>query len=162
MEQYTELIHVLNDLIRINTDRIGELKKRLNDLGNNSEVVPLFKRLIKESNEFKEQLIHEVQMKGGEAINKLAVNTGRIYNSWKELKNWLLQKKDLSILEIVQYDTKAALKVYKEALFAVTNIPADTLDLIAIQKAHLREGCEKIEAELMLTNPGSNSRKQLF
>lgn len=53
---------------------------------------------------------------------------------------------------MVQFDTKAALKVYKEALFAVANIPADTLDLIATQKAHLREGCEKIETELKLAH----------
>jgi uncharacterized protein (TIGR02284 family) len=155
MQQYAELIHVLNDLIRINTDRIGELKKRINDLGNNSEVVPLFKRLIKESGEFKEQLLHEVQRKGGAAI-KVVTNSGKIYNSWKELKNWLLLKKNLSILERVQFDTKAALKVYKEALFVVANIPADTLDLIATQKAQLREDCEKIETELMLNNPRTN------
>jgi uncharacterized protein (TIGR02284 family) len=150
MQQYAELIHVLNDLIRINTDRIGELKKRINDLGNNSEVVPLFKRLIKESGEFKEQLLHEVQRKGGAAIINVVSNSGKIYDSWKELKNWLLQKKDLSILERVQFDTKAALKVYKEALFVVANIPADTLDLIATQKARLRDACKKIESELML------------
>jgi len=156
MQQYAELIHVLNDLIRINTDRIGELKKRITDLGNNSEIVPLFKRLIKESGEFKEQLLHEVQRKGGAAIINVVGNSGKIYDSWKELKNWLLQKKDLSILERVQFDTKAALKVYKEALFVVANIPADTLDLIATQKAQLRDDCEKIETELMLNNSRSN------
>ena len=156
MQQYAELIHVLNDLIRINTDRIGELKKRITDLGNNSEIVPLFKRLIKESGEFKEQLLHEVQRKGGAAIINVVGNSGKIYDSWKELKNWLLQKKDLSILERVQFDTKAALKVYKEALFVVANIPADTLDLIATQKAHLREDCAKIETELMLNNLRTN------
>ena len=156
MQQYAELIHVLNDLIRINTDRIGELKKRITDLGNNSEVVPLFKRLIKESGEFKEQLLHEVQRKGGAAIINVVSNSGKIYDSWKELKNWLLQKKDLSILERVQFDTKAALKVYKEALFVVANIPADTLDLIATQKAQLRDDCEKIETELMLNNLRTN------
>lgn len=150
MEQYTELINVLNDLIRINTDRIVELKKRINDLGNNSNIVPLFRRLIKESGEFKDQLFHEVQKKGGAAINKVTGNTGGIYNSWNEFKAWLLQKKDLSILEIIQFDIKAALKVYKEALFAVANIPADTLDLIATQKAHLRKCCEMIESELLL------------
>jgi hypothetical protein len=75
-----------------------------------------------------------------------------IYDSWKGLKNWLQQKKDLTVLEVVQSDIKAALKAYKEALFAVANIPADTLDLIATQKAHLKEGCKKIEAELIITN----------
>jgi hypothetical protein len=153
MEPYAELINVLNDLIRINADRVKELKKRIDDLGSRSHAVPLLKCLIKESQEYKEQLIHEVVKKGGEALSKASVTTGRIYHSWKELKNWLLLKKDLSILEIIQFDTKAALKVYKEALFAVANIPADTLDLIATQKAHLREGCERIESELILNNP---------
>lgn len=83
---------MLNDLIRIYNDRIEELKKRINNLKNNSEVVPLFKRLIKESVEFKEQLIQEVQRKGGEAINKVVDNTGKIYDSWKKLKKWLLEK----------------------------------------------------------------------
>lgn len=156
MENYTELINLLNDLVHINIDRVKELKKRLNDLAKNSELVPLLKRLIKESYEFKQQLVGEVQKKGGEAIKKAAVNTGRIYNSWKELKNCLMQKKGLSTLEIVQYDTKAALKLYKEAVFMVANIPADSLDLIATQKAHLKKDCEKIEIELIRTDPRSN------
>jgi hypothetical protein len=155
MQQYAELIHVLNDLIRINTDRIGELKKRINDLGNNSEIVPLFKRLMKESVEFKEQLIHEAQKKGGAVITNVVGNSG-IYDAWKELKGWLQQKNDLSILEMVQFDIKAALMVYKEAVFVVANIPADTLDLIATQKAHLREDWAKIETELILNNPRTN------
>jgi hypothetical protein len=155
MQQYAELIHVLNDLIRINTDRIGELKKRINDLGNNSEIVPLFKRLMKESVEFKEQLIHEAQKKGGAVITNVVGNSG-IYDAWKELKSWLQQKNDLSILEMVQFDIKAALMVYKEAVFVVANIPADTLDLIATQKAHLREDWAKIETELILNNPRTN------
>jgi acyl-CoA-binding protein len=155
MQQYAELIHVLNDLIRINTDRIGELKKRINDLGNNSEIVPLFKRLMKESVEFKEQLIDEAQKKGGAVITNVVGNSG-IYDAWKELKGWLQQKNDLSILEMVQFDIKAALMVYKEAVFVVENIPADTLDLIATQKAHLREDWAKIETELILNNSRTN------
>lgn len=149
MENYTELINLLNDLIRINIDRVKELKKRLNDLASNSELVPLLKRLIKESCEFKEQLVNEVRKKGGEVINKAAINSGRIYNSWKELKNWLIEKKGLSTLEIVQYHTKATLKLYKDAVSMVANIPADSLDLIATQKAHLKEDGEKIETDVV-------------
>lgn len=149
MENNAELINLLNDLIRIHIDRVKELKKRIKQLGKDSELVPLFKRLISESCEFKEQLVKEVQKKGGQVIN-IAGNSGRIYNSWKEFKNWLSQKKDLSILEMVQYNTRAALKVYKEAVFMIANIPADALDLIATQKAHLRRGCEIIERQLIL------------
>lgn len=54
MEQYAELINVLNDLIRINSERITELKKRIKNLGNNS-AVPLFKLLVKESQDFRDQ-----------------------------------------------------------------------------------------------------------
>jgi uncharacterized protein (TIGR02284 family) len=149
MEKYAELINLLNDLIRIHIDRVKELKKRIKQLGKDSELVPLFKRLISESCEFKEQLVKEVQKKGGQVIN-IAGNSGRIYNSWNEFKSWLSQKKDLSILEMVQYNTRAALKVYKEAVFMIANIPADALDLIATQKAHLRRGCEIIERQLIL------------
>jgi len=73
--------------------------------------------------------MHEVVKKGGTIISKATDNTGRIYNSWKELKNRFLQKKNVSIFEIIQFDTNAALRIYKKALFAVSNIPADTLDL---------------------------------
>jgi len=57
---------------------------------------------------------------------------------------------------MVQFDIKAALMVYKEAVFVVANIPADTLDLIATQKAHLREDWAKIETELILNNSRTN------
>src|SRR5690242_11337780 len=112
MEQYAELITVLNDLIHINIERVRELKKRITELGNNPELVSLFKQLIEECSGFKEQLMREVIKKGGDLINKATDNTGRIYNYWKELKNWFLQKKDLSILEMIQFDTDAALRVY--------------------------------------------------
>jgi hypothetical protein len=43
------------------------------------------------------------------------------------------------------------------------NIPADTLDLIATQKAHLREDCAKIETQLALNKPTpANSSLVLF
>lgn len=145
MEEYSELISVLNDLIRINVERVRELKKRINELGNDLELVPLFKQLIEECSEFKEQLMHEVVKKGGEILSKATDNTGRIYSSWKELKNWFLQKKNLSILEMIQFDTDAALRIYRKALFAVSNIPADTLDLIATQRVHLRVECERLK-----------------
>ena len=69
MEKYAELINILNDLIRIHIDRVKELKKRVKELGKDSELVPLFKRLIRESWGFKEQLVKEVQKKGGQVIN---------------------------------------------------------------------------------------------
>jgi len=152
MESYTELNNVLNDLILTNTDRVRELKNRMHLLGNNSGLAPLFNQFIKESEEFKEQLMGEVTKKGGTVLSKGTGNSGGIYHSWKELKNWLLLKKDLSILEKLQFDTKVAFKIYKEALFAIKNIPADTLDLIATQKARLRVACRKIETELLLNN----------
>ncbi|HXS57471.1 MAG TPA: hypothetical protein VN726_15170 [Hanamia sp.] len=150
MEEYTELIIVLNDLIRINMDRGKALKKRINNPENDSDV-QLFKRLIRESTEFIEQLIMEVKKKSGKAINTDNNTSGTIYYSWKELKSWLLQKKELSPLEMVQFETKSALQVYRKAIFEVTNIPADTLDLVASQKALLKEDCEIIKAKLVLS-----------
>lgn len=155
MQQYAELVDLLNDLIRINIDRVKELRKRLKDVAKDSQLVPLFKKFIEESYEFKAQLVREVLKKGGEVINKISGNTGRIYHSWIEFKNWLSQKKDVSVLERVKYNTMAALKVYKEAVFMIANIPADALDLIATQKALLRKGCETIEAQLVLQHQSS-------
>jgi hypothetical protein len=51
-------------------------------LGN--EVASLLNCLIKESREFREQLIREVVKKGGAALIKVTGNTGRVDNSWKE------------------------------------------------------------------------------
>ncbi|MGN6542952.1 MAG: hypothetical protein ACTHKY_19235 [Ginsengibacter sp.] len=152
MEQYSELINVLNDLIYINKDRVRELNKRITDLGNDFKYSRLLEQLIKQSLEFTDQLIHEVEKKGGVVINKVTGNTGAIFNSWEKLRSWLLKKKNLSVLEMLQYNTKAALKVYNEALFVVANIPADTLDLIATQKARIRECCKIIENKVIHNN----------
>lgn len=61
MEQYSELINVLNDLIYINKDRVRELNKRITDLGNDFKYSRLLEQLIKQSLEFTDQLIHEVR-----------------------------------------------------------------------------------------------------
>jgi hypothetical protein len=107
-----------------------------------SEPCPNFKLLW--------QLMHEVVKKGGTIISKATDNTGRIYNSWKELKNRFLQKKNVSIFEIIQFDTNAALRIYKKALFAVSNIPADTLDLVATQRVHLGAEYERLKLNTAL------------
>jgi len=159
MQQYEELIRVLNDLILINTRRIRELKYRIDNPESKSHEISLFTVMMNDAQQFKQQLTAAVAKKGGIVIKKINGNTGRIYNYWTELKSWLSQKKGLSVLEIVQFDTKATLKVYQDALFAIPNIPADTLDLIATQKACLRETCKTIEATLMKDYPlnkGSN------
>lgn len=148
MEQNIKLISVLNDLILINTERVIELKKRIKSVGRNSGLASLFSKMMKESNQFKGQLIEEVEKKNGKVLKKVIGNTTKLSDLWRELKSWMVEKKELSELEMEQFYMKAILKVYEEALFVVPNISADTLDLIATQKASLRKSCKAIEAIL--------------
>lgn len=147
METNQTAIDALNDLIRINNDRIEGYEKAIKDSGDDKSNESLFNRMIDQSNSLRQQLMTEVMNIGGEAEKSETTNSGKIYRVWMDIKSAVAGKSELSVLELCEYGEDAAQKAYKEALAEADKMTDSTRELIVRQKAELKESHDLVKAK---------------
>lgn len=134
MYENEKLLEELNDLKLVNSERIEKYKKELVKT-KDSEYISLFKRMIKESMNYIEELVHEMKRKEpGQSPKKLWM-TGNIYKIWTE--STLSEGKNIS--EMSEIIERAIQKAYEKALSPDVYIPSSIASLIIMQKAKLKE-----------------------
>src|SRR5262245_35180996 len=80
MQNNEELILVLNDLVRINNDRMEGYIKALEETDpDNGDLLPVFRDFIEQSRNYKQALQHEVIHAGGKPVDAEATGGGKIY-----------------------------------------------------------------------------------
>ncbi|MCH5686816.1 PA2169 family four-helix-bundle protein [Niabella sp. W65] len=86
IEKKEAIADVINDLVKINNDRIEGYEKALAEINDEDkeDLKPLFAGMIAESKQFKPQLEAIVSTNGGE-IAKGALVTGKLYRAWMGL-----------------------------------------------------------------------------
>ena len=141
-EQVTE---VLNDLIRINHDRIEGYERAVEDTRDKDvDLQSIFHRMADESKQYAAELEKEVQKNGGDTARDATVS-GKIYRVWMDIKSAVTGKARKSVLESCEFGEDAAQKAYEEALKADANLPADLRQLIVNQKAALKTSHDTIK-----------------
>src|SRR2546421_3840297 len=141
-EQVTE---VLNDLIRINHDRIEGYERAVEDTRDKDvDLQSIFHRMADESKQYAAELEKEVQKNGGDTARDTTVS-GKIYRVWMDIKSAVTGKARKSVLESCEFGEDAAQKAYEEALKADANLPADLRQLIVNQKAALKTSHDTIK-----------------
>ena len=141
-EQVTE---VLNDLIRINHDRIEGYERAVEDTRDKDvDLQSIFHRMADESKQHAAELEKEVQKNGGDTARDTTVS-GKIYRVWMDIKSAVTGKARKSVLESCEFGEDAAQKAYEEALKADANLPADLRQLIVNQKAALKTSHDTIK-----------------
>jgi uncharacterized protein (TIGR02284 family) len=138
---------VLNDLIKINTDRITGYEKAIKNL-DNSEVMlkTLFSKVSQDSVEFKSQLAATVAALGAEPADDRTV-PGAIYQAWMDVKATFSGNDTIATLEACEFGEDAAQRAYKDALKSAEEFPGDISQLIGAQKTQLRKSHDLIKAE---------------
>ena len=125
---------VLNDLIKINHDRIEGYERAVEDTRNkDTDLQAIFHRMADESKQYAAELESEVQKAGGEPADDTTVS-GKIYRVWMDLKSAVTGKARKSILESCEYGEDAAQKAYEEALKDTTDLPTNVRQIIVNQK----------------------------
>ena len=146
MDYNTELIETLNDLVQINNDRIEGYGKAIRDSkAGDMEYHPLFKKLMEQSYQYKQELINEINKLGGSADIQETTSSGKVYRVWMDIKSAFTGKTEASVLELCEFGEDAAQKAYHEALTSSVSMPADTRELIRVQKAKLKESHDLIK-----------------
>ncbi len=109
-------IMVLNDLIKINNDRIeGYRKASENFKDNNMMLLSLFNELAMESHSNNEILINQVSRLGGEFEEGTTVS-GKIYRAWMDVKATFGGDDAKGILESCEGGEDAAKQAYETAI----------------------------------------------
>jgi uncharacterized protein (TIGR02284 family) len=146
MQNNEELVEALNDLIRINNDRIEGYEKAINETKDiDVDLKTLFRRMADQSRQNKAELIQEVQKKGGNADTNSTTNSGKIYRTWMSVKATFSGKDRKSVLAACEFGEDAAQKAYQEALESDATMDVDVRQMIVKQKSNLKESHDLIK-----------------
>lgn len=139
------LIEVLNDLIRINNDRIAGYQKASEEARDiDVDLRGIFSRMVEESRQYASELSQEVVKLGGEPAAG-TTNAGKIYRAWMDVKATFTGNSRQAILENCEYGEDAAQKAYDSALKTDADLPVDIRQLITNQKSSLKTSHDVIK-----------------
>ena len=140
-----KIISVLNDLIRINHDRVEGYEKANDELkDSDADLRTLFNRYISESRQCAQELTTEVSRLGGDPADG-TTNSGKIYRVWMDLKAAITGKDRKTILENCEFGEDAAQKAYDMALNSDTELEPTLRDLVVRQKTQLKAGHDEVK-----------------
>lgn len=145
MEKNEKLAGVLNDLVRINNDRIVGYEKAIDELKPEDEDLKLlFRRYTMESKQYVTELNTEVVRLGAMPADG-TTNSGKIYRVWMDLKTAITGKDRKAILENCVFGEDAAQKAYDLALNSDIDLDPMIREMMVQQKASLRIGHDEVK-----------------
>ena len=140
-----KVIGILNDLIRINHDRVVGYEKGIDELkDDDADLRVLFQRYITESRQYGGELTQEVNRLGGDPADG-TTNSGKIYRVWMDLKAAVTGHDRKTVLNNCEFGEDAAQKAYDTALNSDVEFEPSLRDLIVRQKAALKVGHDEIK-----------------
>jgi uncharacterized protein (TIGR02284 family) len=140
-----ELVEVLNDLVKINNDRIEGYEKALEETKDiDITLNTVFHKMADESRKHVAELTQQIHALGGES-KKGSTNMGKIYRAWMDVKATVTGKDRTSILASCEYGEDQAQKAYEEALASDADIDVETRQLITSQKESLKASHDNIK-----------------
>ena len=141
----TETTEVLNDLIKINNDRIeGYQKAAEESKAFDIELHPVFMKMANESRSNVSSLTGHIRKSGGEAESG-STAMGKIYRTWMDVKAAFTGKDRISILNSCEFGEDQAQKAYKDALASDAELDVETRQLITSQKESLKQSHDIIK-----------------
>ena len=137
---------VLNDLVRINNDRIEGYTKAENETkAGDADLQSLFRQMAAESRSYVNDLSKYVSATGNETADDTTVR-GKIYRAWMDVKATFSGKDRKAILASCEYGEDAAQKAYDAALSTDAELPTEVRQLIMDQKQSLKKSHDQIKA----------------
>ncbi len=136
---------VLNDLIRINNDRIEGYERAAKETkSEDADLQALFRQMTAESRSYVTDLKKYV-MGSGEDPAEGTTPSGKIYRAWMDVKAAFTGKNRKAILASCEYGEDAAQKAYDTALSSDADLTTVVRQLIMDQKASLKRSHDRIK-----------------
>jgi len=147
MENSKKTHEVLNDLIRINNDRIAGYETAIKELPDMElDLKTMFTDFIGQSKALKTELQQQATTWGGrtDTVDNETTTSGKIYRGWMDVKKALATNDRKAVLESCEFGEDAAQKVYRMAE-EEDNIPAEVRSLITAQKNELLNSHDRVK-----------------
>ncbi len=145
MEKQNELTGVLNDLIKINNDRVEGYQKALEETKDSDvDLKAVFKEMADQSMKYTNELTQEVARLGGDATTDTTMS-GKVYRVWMDLKSAVTGKSRKTVLENCEFGEDVAQKAYDTALESDSYMTTDIRQLISSQKSSLKASHDLIK-----------------
>lgn len=136
MQTKEALIEVLNDLMKINNDRIAGYERAINEAKElDVDLKATFEGMIRESNQYKEELTTKIRKHGGN-VQSGTTTSGKIYRTWMDVKATFTGSDRKSILAACEFGEDAAQRAYEAAL-ASKELDEDCREVVSEQKRAL-------------------------
>lgn len=146
MKTDKKVIDTLNDLIKVNLDRIEGYEKAAEEIKDSfeAEIKSLFYEMAEESRRYKEALSNEVKSLGGTPATDTSA-AGDLYRAWMDVRVAFSSSDVVTALQSCEYGEDNALKTYKKALETDASWPAETMNLISNQRQSLKISHDRIK-----------------
>ena len=145
MTNNENLVETLNDLVRINNDRITGYEKAAAQAESiDVDLIVIFKKMASESRDYIRQLDEKVLSLGGQPSAD-STFAGKIYRTWMDVKNTFTGSDRTSILGSCEFGEDAAQTAYNDALQSDAEMDATTRQLIMEQKTSLKNSHDIIK-----------------
>jgi uncharacterized protein (TIGR02284 family) len=134
MQPNEGLAEVLNDLIKINNDRIAGYERAINEAKDlDVDLKAVFEGMIRESEQYKNELSQKYTLAGGEGVETGTTNSGKIYRAWMDVKATFTGSDRKAILASCEFGEDAWRRAYEAALSSDADIDPETRQVITEQ-----------------------------
>lgn len=141
-----EIVEDLNDLVKINNDRIMGYEKAVEDT-EDTQLDDLFRHYIIQSQNFRSQLADHIVRIDGLAVSDATSTdvSSKIHRAWIDIKTALTGKDRDTVLSSIEFGENAAIEAYKDAI-EEDHIPAYIKEDLMKQMGQLEDALDKIKA----------------
>ena len=148
MERMEDMNDVLNDLIKINNDRIAEYQLAMNEAGDKDmSYKSLFEQMIAESTQNKDELASVIEKNEG-IIEDETTTSGKIYRAWMEIKGTFTDVDKTTILDSCHFSEDATQRAYDAAL-ETGRVPDEKVkNMLVAQQEKLKQSKDLIKEHL--------------
>lgn len=144
-----KLAELLNDLIKINNDRIEGYRKAAKHADGNQDLEIMFYEKALQSEDFTNQLKFYVTSLGMETADNTTA-AGKIFRTWMEFKSRFIRNDKTSILEDCEFGEEAAINAYEDALLIDIQMPPEIRHLLFMQLSEIKRSYEAIKTYKIL------------
>lgn len=141
-----ELVDSLNELVRINNDRILGYKKAKEDT-KDASLDDLFTHMILQSQKFRSELADHIVRVDGSGVTDATSSdfSSKVHRAWIDLKAAVSGDDRSAVLSSCEFGDRNAIEAYEEAIDD-DDLPAYVKDTLLSQLDGLRQAYAKIEA----------------
>jgi uncharacterized protein (TIGR02284 family) len=146
MELTEKSLDVVNDLIKINNDRVAGFEKAAGDLEEETYgITAVFNKLVGESQQYVTELTELAGQYGGDVAEGTSTS-GDLHRAWIDIKATFTGKDLLAVLNECERGEDAAKNAYEEALDPENELDAELAEVLRRQQQGINEGHDLIRS----------------